>query len=977
MPTIRKSVYIGLGGTGIKAIANAKKMYEDIFGKDNVPPQIGFVAIDFDKAIVHDQKLPTSIEEDFIQLPDAVNPFQTYATQSKVGMYKWLFPKNSAYLPHSIQDGAAQVRTTGRMLTELIMQSINQKVRQVMDSVQNLSASAIGYSVSADARVDVHIAMSLAGGTGCGSFINVAQYIKETFYNVNIYGYGVLYGVFRAMDANGLETPRVCLNSMSAVMDLDYMQSASLESPVSFTVANMVKSITSPLYDNFFLVDNATERGERVLDVNTLCQALGTCMFLAGGELGDAVNSILCNVGWKQGGYNWENKLGWAQRIGVCQVVYKGEELAKLYTKKVQHELIRQMMAGGPDIAQLATNWTESVGIREDGDEYNQLIDGIYHPDEINRLKMPAISPDDSYQVTDAEVSKYVDNFQNFPKKEAIHTIRQRIVAQLGEKVVDLLKNDGAIQNTMEFLNALSGICAGYKGEMENERMLHNEDAENKQRQLDASMKALKEYLDKARIWQSKQGRQELIDEICPKAKAVIKAKVEARRREEAAEIFAVLINEIGNHIASVDMAKRSLESWKDTLSTQITAAQNDPKASSKLFEYDLSSKERLNMALNQNEVLLTDFLKGLGKSIAQMSKEEIEAAMEAYADTLPRCIEYRTKLIEDVIQGLSQQEYDKLKLEVDRKASPLLKLNDRGLLDPLTNLSPSNKMVKKYLVSIYKEDKEKKSRIELDRNFAPGGFTLGFAPSDTPNMKQRILFYRSDSAVIPYCVESLNETVEHEYQTIINQVAGGHAQFHPHFDLQIYEEMKKQNFKLKPEMKDEGMFYWVAGQIFGWQVLTEKARVMEKTVNGETIKEKGTEEVQNTKYIRYYNKKYYYWNEKSTGHGQLGKWTETPSVNRHNAYEYFKSEVLPQLREVFKAKILADVAEKGAGFYATKIEEIKSFGRQDYIDRLMCANKSSVTFYAAGGNTHETAFVDEEWAYFSEKFKDALTLLK
>ena len=93
-----------------------------------------------------------------------------------------------------------------------------------------------------------------------------------------------------------------------------------------------------------------------------------------------------------------------------------------------------------------------------------------------------------------------------------------------------------------------------------------------------------------------------------------------------------------------------------------------------------------------------------------------------------------------------------------------------------------------------------------------------------------------------------------------------------------------------------------------------------------ETIKEKGTEEVQNTKYIRYYNKKYYYWNEKSTGHGQLGKWTETPSVNRHNAYEYFKSEVLPQLREVYKAKILADVAEKGAGFYATKIEEIKRY---------------------------------------------------
>ena len=69
MPTIRRSVYIGLGGTGIKAIANAKKMYEDIFGEGNIPPQIGFVAIDFDKAIVNDAKLPTRIDEDFITLP--------------------------------------------------------------------------------------------------------------------------------------------------------------------------------------------------------------------------------------------------------------------------------------------------------------------------------------------------------------------------------------------------------------------------------------------------------------------------------------------------------------------------------------------------------------------------------------------------------------------------------------------------------------------------------------------------------------------------------------------------------------------------------------------------------------------------------------------------------------------------------------------------------------------------------------------
>ena len=36
MPTIRRSVYVGLGGTGIKAIANAKKMYEDILKENSI-----------------------------------------------------------------------------------------------------------------------------------------------------------------------------------------------------------------------------------------------------------------------------------------------------------------------------------------------------------------------------------------------------------------------------------------------------------------------------------------------------------------------------------------------------------------------------------------------------------------------------------------------------------------------------------------------------------------------------------------------------------------------------------------------------------------------------------------------------------------------------------------------------------------------------------------------------------------------------
>ena len=93
MPKIRRSVYIGIGGTGIKAIANAKKMYEEIFGEDRIPSEIAFVAVDFDRAIATDTNLPTRIDRDFINLPNALNPLQIYTTMSRQGMYKWIFEK--------------------------------------------------------------------------------------------------------------------------------------------------------------------------------------------------------------------------------------------------------------------------------------------------------------------------------------------------------------------------------------------------------------------------------------------------------------------------------------------------------------------------------------------------------------------------------------------------------------------------------------------------------------------------------------------------------------------------------------------------------------------------------------------------------------------------------------------------------------------------------------------------------------------
>ena len=47
MAKLRRTLLIGLGGTGVKAILDAKKMFYENYGE--IPPMIGFIGIDTDR----------------------------------------------------------------------------------------------------------------------------------------------------------------------------------------------------------------------------------------------------------------------------------------------------------------------------------------------------------------------------------------------------------------------------------------------------------------------------------------------------------------------------------------------------------------------------------------------------------------------------------------------------------------------------------------------------------------------------------------------------------------------------------------------------------------------------------------------------------------------------------------------------------------------------------------------------------------
>ena len=974
---IRPSIYIGLGGTGLAAVSYAKKLYEQAYkGVDNIPGQIAFAAIDFDLAAPEDPNLATDMHDDFLSFANvaAASPKTLYDVRSQRGDFAWMFPSNTRYLGNRISDGASQVRTYGRFLTEMIQDNIIRRISDCITQVRNIQAT-LDASEVVNQPIDIHIAMSLAGGTGAGSFLNVAQLIREKYQNqVHIIGYGILHSVFRAMDPSGNKTPRVIANAYSSIMDLDYLMGASSENPIKVSLNGRSRELRQPIYDEFYVIDNETENGKKVDHINKLCEVVGLSMYVSGGEMGNKVRSGASNTGWQQGSYNITPKLGWVQGLGACQVVYKGQELAEVYSLKAALHLITNLQNISLDVDKAAIDWALENKIREDLN-FDQLIDSIYDLKKVNISPAP-LDTEDSISDIKQAVERYVKSRPQFPDNKVIDTRIESLRKSLQDRVKTLVHAENGVANTKGFLSTLITNLSIYRTEMDTERSLCEKNAQDKQVALKKEYKDYEEYSKK--IFKSKKNKAIMLEDGIGKiARDILIDNLEAERRKVAAEIYTNLLTEAGSLHDRIEDLDNKLSALKKQYKDELTSKQND-SAAVHVFEYDLSAQERQTMEFLPDEAFYDGFFNSLGKSIMNVDvNKELHGKIHDYCLSLPQAKAYCDKLIVDVVNELSDKEYADFKKIVSEKSSRLLRLDDRGQLSETRGMLPTAMMVQNYLISIYKNDSNQKTRLESDRTLLPD-IKKEFIFSEFDSMKQKIIFYRSDMAIIPYCIGAFDEnTIDREYSVLVRDaMTAGTTSFNPHFDKQIFDTMRSMDFKLKPEMQNEVEFYWVCGNFFGWTDVTETQYVMEKDSNRKPIKIESKEDVSHTKYIRCYKGKYQVWNEDGTAMTLDGKWTALGNTTqREKAFNYFKTIVFPELRNTLHDKILNDIRSKGKEVYKIMIQSVIDDGMADYIDKIACTDKNSLTYFSKQNG--ETERFVKEWEFIQKDFINSIENFK
>ena len=900
---LRRSLYIGLGGTGMNAILHTKKMFMETYGE--VPPMIGFLSIDTDSGAP--KSIPSKVGE------CSLLPSELFRSNIPSGLPFYERNKNRlTWMPEenvdsisSLDKGAGQIRTNGRIAIFIKYGEIKKKIEDALVDVRRDFTKNQKYAQPSDTKVDVHLIFSVCGGTGGGTFIDIAVMLRSLPESINILGYGILSDVFRVMD-RGPKMKNVHSNSYASVLDLDYlMDKRTLE----FDILGDKVSIKERLFNHFLLINNINNTGTNYKHINEITEMLSLPLYTYPGGIGDNVISAMDNIERNRDAkiFDVGDKRAWVETCGACEIVFNGRELADIYARKAAVRIIERMLNACEDANSIANGWIDSpeINIRENNDKdnlINQICDktpkfflsevGIEQPlADIQTYYESVIPSDKDLTVKLENISKIVNS--------GLHNL---VIGRIN-------RGEGCVKTTLSVLEDILRQVNIFVGEM------NEEIAELKDKELPVLENAVKVGVENLQNWHSKRNlifkyNREIDDaqrDIKETTKNVAIAQIEIKRRDYANKIYTALKNKIDTELHKVNEIKNALIKSELGLLEQIDSIQNNIKKRSSVFQIDLSKKMEVTITGgddNDKQIILKDFIDSLPtKNLYHLdNSEDVSVALLEYTEKLKATESFKNQTIDDVLRELSDDKLREVIETVTEKAKPLLTVDNDGYTVG-KDLNKGRDTVGDFIDRIYmvgvpdetnsvfssvendeSDEKDKKNKNDIFESIAKGtdeGRQTSIAYTSIGGT-EKIIVYRLEGVLPAFAVAPL-KSYKNDYEKM-NLV--------PHFDNNIKDAMLTEGHSLYPKDKSEvdDLRFWVSGMIFGL--------------------------------IKFERGKYWY-KDKVKGDPTDGYWVSMNKNTRTDAYDYFV-KILPAIQKEFENSINDEIDNLGKSNWANKIADVK-----------------------------------------------------
>ena len=129
--------------------------------------------------------------------------------------------------------------------------------------------------------VEVHMVFSMSGGTGAGTFINMAYVIRHALGKCKVTGYAVLPDVFETMSQYGMD--RVKPNTYGSIIDLDYFMHLNGTEGLQFDYVTGTQDVKSRPFSAFFFIDNINKGGDSYSNIDQLSEMISLALVTSSG----------------------------------------------------------------------------------------------------------------------------------------------------------------------------------------------------------------------------------------------------------------------------------------------------------------------------------------------------------------------------------------------------------------------------------------------------------------------------------------------------------------------------------------------------------------------------------------------------------------------------------------------------------------------------------------------------------------------
>ena len=797
---IRRALYVGLGGTGAKAILRIKQLYIDAYGE--VPPIVRFLVIDTDWMIRN--ICVTSRTGKEIKLSDSevcflrtLYPKEIY--QSVNEKLRWIPERNIKYLPSCRGNGAGQVRSSGRFIlssnasiTEgLIKNKINEIAYSSLEDskfVVDTNRDGVGFPI------EVNLISSAAGGTGSGMYIDIlvllAKMLRRGGMAYSIHPWLVMPDVFRCM-CPGPGTALVFQNAYGLIRELDYLYHLPKDNkePIDL-LFDRLYYLDEGIRETY-LINNHNANDIYQLHLDDVIDSTARSVFLSSLSE-DGLYDVMHYIGQFQ--YAVKNKEAHYMSGGSAEIIYDNKAVGDVITKGIISQICNELgQPGSFDASKEVNEWaiSESVAIQEhDADLLTDSILAKYAPFPVIIDKDSDLNTVNANIFAGADADNVIAEARN-NEANKLETVKGELVTKMNE----ILNSQNGVGAAKAFLESLLDNIASCKERVKREKTI------------------LYDFLNYAIDWESeisslrtsilKLFKKDVAEALQYRINDYIAQKRDLLRHKLAVEFYTDFEAYIMDYLTKINGFKSKLNELEERHTREISIIQKYANTPSE-FKVFLHADEVNNFTLPEvSEVSALFRSENPIYELVGMSEKELNDIFFNFAKDQTSAVEAVNVSIEEKMSKLSESQLKEIFAKVKEMSSPMWSTNSHGYLYHAQELTTI------FTIGVYDQ-----SAGIIQSNFADE-FTIGFNMPTfaTTHQTDRITFFQSQCYSPAYAVNNILD-YKKDYEDRFTHETYPVA----YIDEKWNERMLQEEFDIMPRIIGDSVIHiWVMAIVYGF----------------------------------------------------------------------------------------------------------------------------------------------------------------